>query len=186
MRNSFAPQAFVGLVLTLAAGLRLVLEPRDSLATPPEITPGVDWPIKTSLPAGTQLGPGKSVKYADLVALIDPPGAVKNDPRYQATQIPAFPNALDVIEGDILTTTGRLHLVAGEPDGDYHIEISAIQNSQASCLIVEVPNLDPAFVAAADLRPHFDTIREFSNRTCSGAETRPRAARSCSVPVLWK
>ncbi len=148
------------ILITILAGL--VFTASLSLATSHDIKPGVERrPIKTSLPPGTNVEQGKSVPYADLVKLSDPLGVGKNDRRYQAARIPAFTNALGVKEGDILTTAGWLHLVAGETDGDYHIQISDSQDSQASCLIVEVPNPDPAFVAAADLRPHFQKVRDF-------------------------
>ena len=83
------------------------------------------------------------VAYADLVKLDDPPGVGKNDHRSRAARIPAFTNALGITEGDILTITGWLHRVVGESDGDYHIQISDSHDSQASFLIVEVPNPDP-------------------------------------------
>src|SRR6266566_5709427 len=34
-------------------------------------------------------------------------------------------------------------------------------NSQASCLIVEVPNSDPQFVASSELRPRAEKVRDF-------------------------
>jgi hypothetical protein len=118
-------------------GLVLVLWFSGTLATQHEIKPGVErWPIKTSVPAGADLSLGKSVSYADLAKLADPPDVQKNDHRYQSARIPMFTNALGVKEGDILTTTGWLHLVAGENDGDYHIQISDQQDSQASCVVV--------------------------------------------------
>jgi len=142
--------------------LLLALGFTASLATQHEIKPGVErWPIKTSVPAEADVSHGKAVPYADLVKLDDPAGVAKNDHRYQTTLIPPFANTLGVKEGDIVTTTGWLHLVAGEADGDYHIQISDTQDSQATCLIVEVPNPDPEFVAAADLRPHFQAVRDF-------------------------
>ena len=52
------------------------------------------------------------------------PASGKTCHRSQAARIPAFTNALGITEGDILTTTCWLHLVAGESDGDYHIQIS--------------------------------------------------------------
>jgi len=134
----------------------------QTVATQHQIKPGVErWPIKTSVPPGADITTGKSVAYADLVKLDDPPGVQKNDHRYQAARIPSFPNQLGVKEGDILNTTGWLHLVAGVSDGDYHIQISDDPNSQASCLIVEVPNPDPQFVASPELRPHAEKVRDF-------------------------
>jgi hypothetical protein len=148
------------------------------LASQHEIKPGVErWPIKTSVPAGADLSLGKSVSYADLAKLDDPPGVQKNDHRYQSARIPMFTNALGVKEGDILTTTGWLHLVAGESDGDYHIQISDQQDSQASCVVVEVPKDDPAFVASALVREHAKTVREFiRSKLLKGQEPSPRGS----------
>src|SRR5437879_13868217 len=107
-----SPTLFVFLLLFLGGNAQ-------AIATQHEIKPGVErWPIKTSVPPGADITTGKSVAYADLVKLDDPPGVQKNDHRYQAARIPSFPNQLGVKEGDILTTTGWLHLVAGESDGD--------------------------------------------------------------------
>jgi hypothetical protein len=159
-------------------GLVLVLWFSSTLATQHEIKPGVErWPIKTSVPAGADLSLGKSVSYTDLAKLADPPGVQKNDHRYQSARIPMFTNALGVKEGDILTTTGWLHLVAGENDGDYHIQISDQQDSQASCVVVEVPKDDPAFVASALLREHAKTVREFiRSKLLKGQEPSPRGS----------
>lgn len=117
------------------------------------------WPIKTSVPAG-KTAKAKTVALADLLALADVKGVTKNDKRFQAARIPAdagekFP------EGTLISTTGWLHLVAGETDGDYHIQISNSATSGDQCLIVEVPNPDPDFVATAALRPEFDSVRTF-------------------------
>src|SRR6059036_1752194 len=108
-----------------AVGLVIILGFSGSLATQHEIKPGVErWPIKTSVLAGVDVSHGTPVAYADLVKLDDAPGVGKNGHRYQAARIPTFTNALGIREGDILTTTGCLHLEAGESDGDYHIQIS--------------------------------------------------------------
>ena len=119
------------------------------------------WPIKTSLPSGTSLSHSTTVTYADLVKLDDPPSVTKRDHRYQDVRIPAFPNTHGLKEGDIVTVTGWLHLVAGEDDGDYHIQISNSKESQAQCLIVEVPKDDEVFVKAALVRERAKTVREF-------------------------
>ncbi len=134
---------------------------RRAVAAQLTVKPGKErWPIKTSVPEGLDLTRGKPVLYADLVHLADAEGVSKNDARYQATRIP-LATALQAKEGDILTTTGWVHLVAAESDGDYHIQLSESRASQATCLIVEVPNPDPAFVATEALRPHFQAVREF-------------------------
>lgn len=157
-------------------GLVLLLGLSESLAAQHEVKPGVEpWPIKTSVPAGMDVSHGTSVSYADLVELSDPPGVRKNDRRYQAARIPEFTNTLGVKEGDILTITAWLHLVAGENDGDYHIQISDSQDSQASCLIVEVPNPDP----------HFQKVRDFIKaKLLRGGDPSPRGSLMQHPPYV--
>lgn len=122
--------------------------------------PGTErWPVKTSVPAGK---PGKAqvVPIGDLLALGDVPGVTKNDKVYQSKRIP--PQAgTKYPEGALITTTGWLHLVAGETDGDYHIQISGSATTGDQCLIVEVPNPDPAYTASAELQPIFEALRTF-------------------------
>src|ERR1035437_494881 len=81
------------------------------------------WPVKSSVPDGTHVSKAAPAALTDLLALPDAPGVTHDLRRYQSARIPAkagdqFP------EGKLVTTTGWLHLVAGETDGDYHIQIS--------------------------------------------------------------
>jgi len=117
------------------------------------------WSVKTSVPEGTDFSKAATVALPDLLALPDVPGVAHNDKRYDSARIPAkagdqFP------EGKLVTTTGWLHLVAGETDGDYHIQISGSADTGDHCLIVEVPNPDPKFTASADLQPKFAAVRD--------------------------
>ena len=117
------------------------------------------WSIKTSVPDGTNFSTASQVALSDLLALPNAPEVTHNDPRYQSARIPAkagdqFP------EGKLITTTGWLHLVAGETDGDYHIQISGSVATGDQCLIVEVPNPDPKFAPSADLEPKFAAVRD--------------------------
>ena len=117
------------------------------------------WPVKTSVPAGANLAKSTTVPLADLLALKDADGVLHNDKRYQSERIPA--KAGDKYpEGKVVSTTGWLHLVAGETDGDYHIQISNSATSGDPCLIVEVPNPDPKFTATAELQPKFQAVRD--------------------------
>ncbi len=126
------------------------------------VKPGVErWPIKTSLAPHADVAHPKQVDLVELLNLEDPPGVAKDDPRYQSQLIPAFPNSLDVKEGDIITTKGWLHVVAGEADGDYHIQISDSRDSGNRCLIVEAPKNDPAFVADPAVRALTGKVRKF-------------------------
>ena len=118
------------------------------------------WPVKTSVPDGTNFSKAAKAALTDLLALPDAPGVTHDDKRYQSARIPAqagdqFP------EGKLITTTGWLHLVAGETDGDYHIQISGSDSTGDHCLIVEVPNPEPKFTASADLQPKFAAVRDF-------------------------
>jgi hypothetical protein len=54
-----------------------------------------------------------------------------------------------------------LHLVASEPDGDYHAQISNRASSPAKCIVVEVPKGDEEFVKSAVVRDHARTVRGF-------------------------
>ena len=117
------------------------------------------WPVKTSVPDGTNFSKAAQVALTDLLALPDAPGVGHDDAKYQSARIPA--KAGDKFsEGQLLTTTGWLHLVAGETDGDYHIQISDSDSTGDHCLIVEVPNPDPRFTASADLQPKFAAVRD--------------------------
>jgi hypothetical protein len=140
------------LVALLAIGFLSAKEPH----------PGVDrWAIKTSVPEGAKLDHPNNMSLNDLLALKDAKGVTKNERSFQEARIPDPPPGAKVKEGDIISTTGWLHLVAGEDDGDYHIQISASADSGDHCLIVEVPNPDPEFVKTADLRPGFEAVRTF-------------------------
>jgi hypothetical protein len=117
------------------------------------------WSVKTSVPDGTNFSKVTQSTLTDLLALPDAPGVTHNDKRYDSARIPSqagdkFP------EGQLVTTTGWLHLVAGETDGDYHIQISASATTGDHCLIVEVPSPDPKFTPSADLEPKFAAVRD--------------------------
>src|ERR1035438_10020249 len=115
------------------------------------------WSVKTSVPAGATKA--VVVPLADLLAMQNADGVTHNDPRFATTRIPA-PAGDKFPEGTMVSTTGYLHLVAGETDGDFHIQISATAESGDHCLILEVPNPDPKFTATAEIRPEFQAVRD--------------------------
>ena len=115
-------------------------------------------PVKTSVPAGN--AKAVMVTLADLLALPDAGGVTKNDKHYRDVRMPAQAR-MKYAEGTPITTTGWMHLVAGETDGDYRIRIAASATSGGQCLIVEVPNPDPQYVKSAELLPGFETLRSF-------------------------
>src|SRR4051794_28336921 len=112
------------------------------------------WSVKTGVADGTDFKKVTKVPLSDLLALKDAEGVTHNDKRYKIARIPGA-SGDKLPEGKLVSTTGWLHLVAGEPDGDYHIQMSDSQTSGDHCLVVEVPNEGEKFTATADLRPKF-------------------------------
>jgi len=126
------------------------------------------WPIKTSLPTGTSAsGSGQTIDLGKLLALPAPPGVKDDDERFQDARIPAFNNDLQVKEGDLVTTTGWIYLVATEKDDcDYHIQISPEARTTTNkplasddCIIVEAPR--PDFISGNDLSTKVGQERDF-------------------------
>ncbi len=124
----------------------IFLLPHDAAQGP--VLPGKErWAIKTSIPNGTDIKkPGEMIPLSDFLALPNPPSVKNNDPRYQSSRIPK-PEGIRIPEGQIVRTEGYIRLVAGEPDGDYHIQVSETPDTFDNCLVVEVPKDDPEFVA---------------------------------------
>lgn len=126
------------------------------------------WPIKTSLPEGANASAsGKTIALAKLLALPAAPDVTDNDKRFQDARIPVFDNDLHLKEGDLVTTTGWLYLVATEKDDcDYHIQISPAPRTTTDppqetddCLIVEAPR--PDFLSGDDLSAGVSKERDF-------------------------
>ncbi|HUI30007.1 MAG TPA: hypothetical protein VLX91_07310 [Candidatus Acidoferrales bacterium] len=126
---------------------------------PKNMAPGVErWPIKISVHRLYETP--KDVSFDNLIALPGPNGVTKNDPRYQDAFIPSFSNSLNLREGDMVSVSGWLHLVAFETDGDYHIQISNSDTAGDHCLIVEVPY--PRYIKKApNLKKLFTNVRNF-------------------------
>lgn len=131
-----------------------------SYAQTKDLNPGVErWSIKTS----TLLN-AKAVPLADLLRLENPiTDYVKAE--YGDKRIPTIVQPDSLMEGDFITTTGWLHLVALERDskhhrdGDYHIQITNSPVWGDSCFIIEVPY--PEFVSDPSLRNKCAKVRRF-------------------------
>lgn len=145
------------------------------------------WPVKTSLAAPAAQNRGKSIKLTDLLAVAQPSGVRHDDPRYSDARIPAFSNSLGVKEGDLITTTGWLYLVALESDDcDYHIQISPESRTTTSkptaednCIIVEAPRQD--FVDDANLKQQVTAIRSYIQSKIMHGTNEPANAGSVMV-----
>jgi len=135
-----------------------------------QVQPGSSQPrgaIKTSLPANADLAQPKTIALTDLLALAKPtvagpePTVRKEDPRFAVKRIPPFPNPLNLAEGDIIAVTGWIWIVGADPDGNYQVQMSDSAVSGDHCLIVEVPNPDPAFVSSPVVRERAEQVRNF-------------------------
>lgn len=125
------------------------------------LEPGVErWAIKTSLPDHPQK---KKVPISELLALPNP--VDQETSQYDNVRIPFTVGTRRLKEGQIVTTTAWLHLVAlqDEPsthrDGDYHIQIRTSPEWQDSCLVIEVPY--PDFVPDPALAEKCGKVRQF-------------------------
>ena len=124
------------------------------------LSPGVDrWSIKTSTVVNV-----KTIPIGDLLQLSNPIEEY-HEAEYGDKRIPTIVQPDSLKEGDIVTTTAWLHLVALERasdthrDGDYHIQITNSPEWGDSCFIIEVPY--PDFVSDPDLKVKCADVRKF-------------------------
>jgi hypothetical protein len=102
------------------------------------------WSIKTSVPPDAKLGrPGVLVPLPEFFALV--PAAARASGAFEKSLYPKVEGSR-VAEGEIVRTRGFMRVVAGEEDGDYHIQISETNDTFDNCLIVEVPKADPDLI----------------------------------------
>lgn len=149
--------------MAIAAGAMLaagVVQARD-------IKPGVErWAVKTAAPVTAT---ARSADLASLLALANAPDVVKNDSRFDTARITAPIDGLR--EGELIQTTGWVHLVAFESDGDYHVQISGDASDGNNCLIVEVPKDDPQYTTDASVRAAAASVRAwFREKLLKGKE----------------
>ena len=126
------------------------------------VNPGVDrWAIKTSI---EESPPEKKIDVRELLKLANPINESDKD-KFETRRIPTMMGKESLKEGDAISITGWLHLVALEDDsrkhrdGDYHIQVRTTSKWGDSCLVVEVPY--PKFVSDARLKKKCETIRNF-------------------------
>jgi hypothetical protein len=157
-----------GAVVILAA----LMSPAAALeAQKLDVNPGTErWAVKTSLAKDAR---SFIVPLSDLLSLAAPIARPSEAPESSRIQKTVGPDGLR--EGDIVTTTAWLHLVALERDskhhrdGDYHIQLRRTDAWGDSCLIVEVPY--PEFVQDPVLRACCDSVRTFiKEKLLSGKE----------------
>lgn len=117
-----------------------------------EQKPGVErWAIKTTVPRVVKSP--TPIDFDKFVALPDPPSAAHNNKKFQKARYQG--------EDQIMSVRGYIHLVAGEPDGDYHIQVSNDPRSGDHCIVVEVPKDDPTYVQDQYVREKAGAVRQF-------------------------
>jgi hypothetical protein len=137
--------------------------------------------IKTGLPPDTDPNLARPLTFAEFASIPDPPGVAKNDPRYEKQRIPAFPNPLNVKEGDVVSVRGYLQIVTLMGDGDYNIHFTAA-NSPDNYAIVEIPDYDD--VADRKLRPFVDKARDdLKVHSLSGKDPARTPGSKMSAPL---
>lgn len=117
------------------------------------------WPIKTSVQS-----PGDLKKTGTMIPITDfldlTPAADNMSKAFQTVLFPKTAGAT-FAEGDIVRTRGYVRLVAGEDDGDYHMQLTATPDTFENSLVVEVPKDDPDFVKDGGVSAAATTVRGF-------------------------
>jgi hypothetical protein len=133
------------------------------------------WPIKTSLPPHTDLTkPAALISLADFLALA--PAAEHMSTEFESALFPKTAGAR-FADGDMVRTRGFVRLVAGEDDGDYHIQISEANDTSDNCLVVEVPKDDAEFVKDAAIVPAVKGVRDFVMTQLKTGDPKGRVVR---------
>jgi hypothetical protein len=147
----------VSLLLLFQFVVQPALLPQSTAVKPGSIISR--WPIKTSLQPNTVIAKaGTLIPIADLLAL--DPAAEKMSKPFEDALFPKIHGAL-FSDGQIIRTRGYLRIVAGEPDGDYHVQLTATPDTMENSVVVEVPKDDAEFVSSAELRDAVKTVRQW-------------------------
>lgn len=145
------------------------------------------WEIKTTIPPGASTWAFKYVDLATLLAIKPPPGAKGHSRKMDHVRYPAASNASGLVEGDIISTTGWIHLIAAEPDGDYHIQIGETDKNMARCFIVEAPRPAKKFVKDDRVLQATTAVRQaLLDKALDGKELKYGATRVIKPPVFAK
>lgn len=142
------------------------------------------WEIKTSIPASTDLRSARHTDLQTLLAIEPPAGAKGHSRKMDNARYPPASNAHGLVEGEIISVTGWIHLIAAEPDGDYHIQIAQTRNDQTRCFIVEVPRPLKKFVKDDRARLAAVTVHDaIRSRALGGKELRYGATVLLKSPI---
>jgi hypothetical protein len=139
------------------------------------------WQVKTTLAPGADPAHATAVRIDDLLALPDAPGVARSDDRYQTARIPEPIGRLGLREGQLVTTSGWLHLVAHPADGDYHLQLTGSRAEGDHCLIVEIP--DPDRVTDARVRGVASAAREWVRANALGGEKPKKKGTELDQPI---
>jgi hypothetical protein len=139
--------------------------------------------VKTGLPTGADPNEARSLTFAEFASIPEPPGVVKNDPRYEKQRIPAFPNPLGVKEGDVVRVGGYLQVVTLMSDGNYNFHFTATSGSPDNYAVVEIPDDDD--VTDRKLRPLMANARDILKaRALSGNDPARTPGTKIAAPLF--
>jgi hypothetical protein len=139
------------------------------------------WQVKTTLAPGADPARATAVRIDDLLALPEAPGVTENDGRYQNARITGPVGRLGLREGQMVTTSGWLHLVAHPADGDYHLQLTGSPTEGDHCLIVEIP--DPDRVTDAQVRALASAAREWVRAHALGGDKPEKKGTELEQPI---
>lgn len=139
---------FIGTIIALAL-----------VASAAEAKPPVEhhrWGIKTSMASTDE---PQAVPLALLLALPIPRHGPKRT--LEKGLIPSLVTIRNVTlkEGDTVATTGYLRVVASEPDGDLHLQLSTTRDGTDDFFIIEVPN--PRYARKGLSRADAKAVRDY-------------------------
>jgi len=145
---------FLGLLITIS-----------NFLSGQEFNPGKErWPVKTSV---TYLRPVKEISLQELLNLPVPILRYSKNLRdeYQDQRFPDTVGKHHLREGDIVTTSGYILLIALEKDkngadADYHIQIRTSAKWADSCLVVEA-TFPPFITGNKALQDSCRKVRDF-------------------------
>lgn len=136
------------------------------------------WQVKTAPPED---GRSTYVGLPVLMNLWGPSGISRTE--YQTSRIPpavwTSPIA-DLHEGQRVHTGGYMAVVASEPDGDYHLQLTTGSDS-VLCLVVEIP--DPRYVKNKALAERLTYVRRYVRGLMGSQQHEPSHAGSILSPA---
>jgi len=131
------------------------------------------WPIKTSVPSGSDLTKAAEVDLSAFLALanLDLDASQRAALQDERLSDPVTIAGKEIHEGDIISFDAFLYRSRCQKDGDYHLEVgTSATRDGASCVIVEIP--DPEEISDPQLRAVVQRARDTLETDYADSEAR--------------